>query len=61
MTDKSRLLFDDPTDQKPLLLDAAAYEFFVQALTVTEPGPKLRALVKRVPAWEREAPGAPTD
>ena len=41
-------------DQRLFVLDAARHEAFVQALdNPPAPGPKLRALLKRSPAWDR--------
>ena len=40
-------------DQRLFVLDAVRYETFVQALdNPPAPGPKLRALLRRKPAWE---------
>ena len=39
-------------DQRLFVLDAARFDAFVEALDgAPEPGPKLRALMRRVPAW----------
>lgn len=41
-------------DQRLFALDPARHEAFVQALDgPPAPGPKLRSLLRRVPAWER--------
>ncbi len=41
-------------DQRLFALGAADYDAFVQALdTPREPGPKLRALMRRTPAWSK--------
>ena len=41
-------------DQRLFVLDPKRYDAFLQALdTPPAPGPKLRALLRRVPAWER--------
>ncbi len=41
-------------DQKLFVLDPERYADFMQALdNPPAPGPKLRALLRRVPAWER--------
>ncbi len=40
-------------DQRLFVLDAAGYDAFAQALdNPPAPGPKLRALLRRVPAWD---------
>lgn len=40
-------------DQRLFLLDAARYDAFVYALdNPPAPGPKLRALLRRTPAWD---------
>ncbi len=40
-------------DQRLFVLDSDRYDAFVQALdNPPAPGPKLRALLRRVPAWE---------
>jgi uncharacterized protein (DUF1778 family) len=41
-------------DQRLFVLDEADYAAFVQALdSPPAPGPKLKALLRRVPAWQR--------
>ncbi len=41
-------------DQRLFALDPERYDTFMNALdNPPEPGPKLRALVRRVPAWKR--------
>lgn len=41
-------------DQRLFVLDAGRYEAFVQALDQPPPaGPKLKALMKRRPLWQR--------
>jgi uncharacterized protein (DUF1778 family) len=41
-------------DQRLFALDDARYDAFVQALdNPPAPGPKLRALLRRVPSWEK--------
>jgi len=40
-------------DQRLFVLDAGRYEAFVPALDhPPAPGPKLRSLLRRVPAWQ---------
>lgn len=53
MIDSARALaIDVLLDQRLFVLDAARYEAFVQALdTSPAPGRKLRALLRRTPAW----------
>lgn len=55
MIDSARsLAIDVILDQRLFVLDPDRYDAFVQALdTPPPPGPKLRALVRRVPAWEK--------
>lgn len=49
-----RQAIDVLLDQRLFALDDARYEAFVQALdNPPEPGPKLRSLLSRRPAWER--------
>ena len=54
MIDSARALaIDVLLDQRLFVLDAARYETFVHALdNPPAPGPKLRALLRRKPAWE---------
>lgn len=41
-------------DQRLFVLDADRYDAFVKALdNLPAPGPKLRSLMRRVPAWQR--------
>jgi uncharacterized protein (DUF1778 family) len=41
-------------DQRLFSLDATRYDEFLRALdTPPAPGPKLRSLLRRVPAWRR--------
>jgi uncharacterized protein (DUF1778 family) len=41
-------------DQRLFLLDSERYDAFVRALdTPPAPGPKLRSLLRRVPAWQK--------
>ena len=55
MVDSARkLAIDVLLDQRLFTLDADRYDAFVHALdNPPAPGPKLRALLRRVPAWER--------
>lgn len=49
-----RQAIDVRLDQRVFALDAARYDAFLQALDhPPAPGPKLQALLRRVPAWER--------
>lgn len=49
-----RLAIDVLLDQRLFVLDSERYDTFVHALdNPPAPGPKLRALLRRVPAWER--------
>ncbi|MFD1611562.1 DUF1778 domain-containing protein [Sphingomonas tabacisoli] len=54
MVDSARALaIDVLLDQRLFTLDAERYDSFVAALdNPLAPGPKLRALLKRKPAWE---------
>lgn len=54
MIDSARALaIDVLLDQRLFALDAERYDNFVAALdNPPAPGPKLRALLKRKPAWE---------
>jgi uncharacterized protein (DUF1778 family) len=54
MVDSARALaIDVLLDQRLFVLDAARYDAFVHALdNPPAPGPKLRALLRRKPAWE---------
>ncbi len=54
MVDSARAqAIDVLLDQRLFALDAARHEAFVAALdNPPAPGPKLKALLKRVPAWE---------
>lgn len=55
MVDSARALaIDVLLDQRLFALDAERYDSFVAALdNPPAPGPKLRALLRRKPAWER--------
>jgi uncharacterized protein (DUF1778 family) len=55
MVDSARALaIDVLLDQRLFALDAERYDSFVAALdNPPAPGPKLRALLRRRPAWER--------
>ena len=55
MVDSARALaIDVLLDQRLFELDSARYDSFLNALdNPPPPGPRLRALLKRVPAWER--------
>ena len=55
MVESSRsLAIDVILDQRLFLLDPARYDAFLQVLdNPPAPGPKLRKLVKRTPAWEK--------
>ena len=55
MIDSARsLAIDVLLDQRLFVLDAARYEAFVHALdNPPAPGPRLRALLRRTPAWAR--------
>lgn len=47
------LAIDVLLDQRLFVLDDARYDAFVQALdNPPAPGPKLRALLRRAPAWD---------
>ena len=49
-----RQAIDVLLDQRLFVLDADRYDAFVHALdNPPPPGPKLRALLRRVPAWEK--------
>ena len=54
MIDSARsLAIDVLLDQRLFALDAKRHEAFVHALdNPAAPGPRLRALLRRVPAWE---------
>ncbi len=54
MIDSARsLAIDVLLDQRLFVLDSERYDAFVHALdNPPAPGPKLRALLRRVPAWE---------
>ena len=54
MIDSARALaIDVLLDQRLFALDAARYDAFVHALdNPAAPGPRLRALLRRKPAWE---------
>ncbi len=54
MIDSARsLAIDVLLDQRLFLLDSERYDAFVHVLdNPPAPGPKLRALLRRVPAWE---------
>ena len=48
------LAIDVLLDQRLFALDAGRYDAFVQALdNPPAPGPKLRSLLRRVPAWQK--------
>ena len=48
-----RLALDTLLDQRLFVLDDARYDAFVAALdNPPPPGPKLRALLRRTPAWQ---------
>jgi uncharacterized protein (DUF1778 family) len=55
MIDSARALaIDVLLDQRLFMLGSERYDAFVHALdNPPAPGPKLRALLRRVPAWER--------
>ena len=49
-----RQAIDVLLDQRLFVLDAARYDAFMHALdNPPAPGPKLRALLRRVPAWRK--------
>lgn len=49
-----RQAIDVLLDQRLFALDTERYDAFVQALdSPAQPGPKLRALLRRKPAWQR--------
>lgn len=49
-----RSAIDVLLDQRLFVLDAERYDAFVRALdNPPAPGPKLRALLRRAPAWEK--------
>jgi len=49
-----RQAIDVLLDQRLFVLDPARYDAFAQALdNPPAPGPKLRALLRRAPAWKR--------
>jgi len=49
-----RLAIDVLLDQRLFLLDPDRYDAFMQALdNPPAPGPKLRALLRRTPAWQK--------
>jgi uncharacterized protein (DUF1778 family) len=49
-----RQAIDVVLDQRLFVLDAKRYEAFMHALdNPPAPGPKLRSLLRRAPAWER--------
>jgi uncharacterized protein (DUF1778 family) len=54
MIDSARMLaIDVLLDQRLFVLDSERYDAFVDALdNPPAPGPKLRALLRRVPAWQ---------
>ena len=54
MIDSARsLAIDVLLDQRLFVLDAERYDAFIHALdTAPAPGPRLRALLRRKPAWE---------
>lgn len=55
MIDSARALaMDVLLDQRLFMLDSDRHDAFIHALdNPPAPGPKLRALLRRVPAWER--------
>ena len=55
MIDSARALaIDVLLDQRLFVLEGQSYDAFVDALDkAPAPGPKLRALLNRTPAWER--------
>lgn len=55
MVDSARsLAIDTLLDQRLFVLDADRYDAFIDALdNPPPPGPKLKALLARTPAWER--------
>lgn len=55
MVDSARsLAIDTLLDQRLIVLNADRYETFIHALDDSpSPGPKLKALMARTPAWER--------
>ncbi len=55
MIDSARALaMDVLLDQRLFMLDSDRYDAFIHALdNPPAPGPRLRALLRRVPAWER--------
>ena len=55
LIDSARMLAVDVLlDQRLFVLDAERYDAFVAAIdNPPAPGPKLRALLRRTPAWER--------
>jgi uncharacterized protein (DUF1778 family) len=55
MIDSARsLAIDVLLDQRLFVLDTDRYDAFIHALdNPPAPGPKLRALLRRVPAWEK--------
>ena len=49
-----RQAIDVLLDQRLYILDPAGYDVFLEALNnPPAPGPKLRALLRRVPAWHK--------
>jgi uncharacterized protein (DUF1778 family) len=49
-----RQAIDVLLDQRLFVLDSKRYDAFVRALdSAPAPGPKLRSLLRRVPAWQR--------
>lgn len=54
MIDSARILaIDVLLDQRLFVLDSDRYDAFIDALdNPPAPGPKLRALLRRVPAWQ---------
>jgi uncharacterized protein (DUF1778 family) len=49
-----RQAIDVLLDQRLFVLDSARYDAFIQALdNPPAPGPKLRSLLRRVPAWQK--------
>jgi uncharacterized protein (DUF1778 family) len=49
-----RQAIDVLLDQRLFVLDSERYDIFIQALdNPPAPGPKLRSLLRRVPAWQK--------
>ncbi len=55
-----REVIDTLFDHRLFVLDPERYDAFMQALNnAPAPGPKLRSLLHRIPAWERDAQARP--